>query len=56
MGEISRGDASDIEDNSQGWLEGITLYEPCLEEAPFEELCGDNLMVRGNPSVVDTDR
>jgi len=31
LGEISRDDASDIEDVSLGWLEEITLVESCLK-------------------------
>ena len=35
MGEISRGDASDLKDDSLSWSKEPTLVEPYLEEASF---------------------
>jgi len=35
MGEIFKGDASVIDDDSLGWLEELTLAEPYLEDAPL---------------------
>jgi len=55
MGEISRGDASDIKDDSFGWLKELTLVEPYLEEPSFEELCGDIVMGSATPSIERTD-
>ena len=55
MDEISRGYASIIEDDSLGWSEEFTLDEPCLKEAPVEELRGDDVMVRNTPSIGHTD-
>jgi len=50
MGEPSKGDASVIEDDSLVWLKELTLFEPYLKEAPFEQLCGDAL-VRPAPTT-----
>jgi len=54
VGEISTSDASTIDDASLGWSNEFTLVEPCLDEAPFEELCGDDIMVRDTPSIGHT--
>jgi len=50
MGEISRGDTSDIEDVSLGWLEEVILVEQYLEE-----FHGDVMMVSAAPSIGRTD-
>ena len=55
MGEISRGDPSSMKDASLGWSEEFTLVDAYLEEDPFEELCGNDVMVRDTPSIGDTD-
>ena len=55
MVEISRGDSSVIEDASLGWSEEFTLAEPCLKEAPFQELCGDDVIFRDTLSIGHTD-
>ena len=41
MCELFRGDASVLENASLLRLKELTLIEPCLQEAPFKELCGD---------------
>jgi len=51
MGETSLGDASSVEDVLLSWLGGLTFVEPYLEEAPFEELCDDSLVVGAAPSI-----
>jgi len=51
MGEISHGGASSIEDDSLSWSEETLLVEPFLEEAPFEELCGDTMMGSFTPNI-----
>jgi len=51
MGEISRGDVSDIEDVSLVRLKELTLVEPLCEEAPFEEFCGDVVMGSATPKL-----
>ena len=51
IGENCRGDASSIEDVSLSWLGGLTLVEPYLEEAPFEEFHDDVRMGRVIPSM-----
>jgi len=51
MGEISMGEASVLEDASLVWSEEHVLVEPCLEEAPFKELCGDIVMGSIAPST-----
>jgi len=43
MGELSRGDPSVIDDDLLAWSKEVTSIKPLLEEAPFEELCGDNV-------------
>ena len=40
-----------IEDDSRGWSKELTWLEPFLKEAPFEELCGDNVMVSATPCL-----
>jgi len=55
MGEISRGDVSDIEDVSLVRLKELTLVEPLCEEAPFEEFCGDGVMGSATPNIMHTD-
>ena len=55
MGETSQGDASSVEDVSLSWLGGLTLVEPYLEEAPFEGLCDDSLVVGAAPSIEHID-
>ena len=50
-GEISRGDASSVEDVLLSWSGGLTLVEPYLDEAPFEELCDDSLVVGVAPRI-----
>jgi len=51
MGEISSSDASILEDVSLVWSNESVLVEPCLEEAPFEELCGAIMMGSITPNV-----
>ena len=51
MGKTSQGDASSIEDILLSWSRGLTLVELYLEEAPFEELCDDSLVVGAAPSI-----
>jgi len=51
MGKTSQGDASSIEDILLSWSRGLTLVELYLEEAPFEELCDDSLVVGIAPSI-----
>ena len=53
--ETSRGDPSSVEDLLLSWLGGLTLVEPYLEEAPFEELCDDSLVVGATPSIEHVD-
>jgi len=48
MGEASRRDASVLEDV---WSEELELIKPCLEEAPFEEPCGDIVMGSSTPNT-----
>ena len=55
MVEIYRGDASAIEDDSLGWSEELTLIEPYLEEASFEEFSGDVALGSADPSIAHTD-
>jgi len=54
MGEISRGDANAPKDASFGWSEELTLVEPYLKGAPFEELCCDDVMVRNTLRSLDS--
>jgi len=51
MGETSQGDASSAEDVLLSWSGGLTLVEPYLEDAPFEELCDDSLVVGAASSI-----
>jgi len=51
MGEPSRGATSVMEDVSLDWSNEFIVIEPYLEEAPFEELCGDDLIVSAAPSI-----
>jgi len=51
MGETSLGDASSVEDGLPSWSRELALVEPYLEEAPFEELCDDSLVVGAAPSI-----
>ena len=46
MGEISKGEASSIEDDSLGWSEEFTLVEPYLKEC-----CGNVVMDSATPSI-----
>jgi len=55
MDEVSRVDASDIEDVLLGWLKELTLVESYLKEAPFEEFCGDIVIGSATPSIVYID-
>jgi len=55
MGETSRGDASLVEDVLLSWSGGLTLVEPYLEEALFEELCDDSLVVGAAPRIEHID-
>ena len=36
--------ANAIEDDSLAWSKELILIEPYLEEAPFKDLCGDDVM------------
>ena len=54
MGETSKGDVSDLEDDSLEWSKELTLVGPYPEEASFEELCGDIMIGSAPPSVVHT--
>jgi len=51
IGEISRGDASALEDASLILSEEPVLVEPCLEKAPFKELCGEIVMGSASSSI-----
>jgi len=51
MGQPSKDDVSVIEDDSLDWSKELALVEPYLQQAPFEELCGDDVMVSASPSV-----
>jgi len=51
IGEISRDDASVLEDVSLVWSEEPVLVEPCLEKALFEELSGDIVIGSTTPSI-----
>ena len=55
MGDISIGDVSVLEDDSLSWSKELTLVKPHLEEAPFEEFCGDVVMGTDTPSIKYTD-
>jgi len=52
MGEISRGNASDIEDDSLSWSKELTLVKPHLEDTPFVEFCGDIVMGSATPDLL----
>jgi len=54
MGDISRGDASDLEDDSLDWSKELCLLEPYLEEAPFKKFYGDIVMGSDTPSIGHT--
>jgi len=45
MGEVFTGDATILEDALLLRSKELTLVEPFLKEAPFEEFCGDIVMV-----------
>jgi len=51
MGEHYRGEASFIEDAVIAWSKEPSSIEPHLEEALFEELCNDDVVVGAAPSV-----
>jgi len=51
IGETSRVDGRILEDASLVWSEVHTLVAPLLEEASFEELCGDIVMGSTTPSI-----
>jgi len=55
MDEVSRGDASDIEDDSLSWSKELTLVDSHFKEAHFVEFCGDIVMGSDNPSIKHTD-
>jgi len=55
MGEVSRGDASVLDGASLFRLKELTLVEPNLEEAPFDEFCGNIVMGSTAPSIRLTD-
>jgi len=51
MDEFSKTDASVIEDDFLAWSKELTLVEPSLEQIPFEELCGDDVMASAIPTI-----
>lgn len=53
IGESSKGEASFVEDDLFSWSKELILIEPYFEEARFEELCGDSVMVGALASVED---
>ena len=55
MGEIFRGDVSVLDDTSLLRSKELTLVRLHLEEAPFEELCGELVMGTDTPSIGPTD-
>ena len=55
MGEISKVEASVLEDDSLSWSKELTLVMPHLEEAPFTEFCGDVVLGGDTPSIEHTD-
>jgi len=55
MGEISRGSVRVLEDASLSWSKELILVEACLEEPPFEELCGDVMMGGTLPRIGPND-
>ena len=52
---FSRGDASVLEDALLLRAKELTLIEPDLDEAPFEEFCGDVMIGNVAPSIGQTD-
>ena len=50
MVETSRGDVSILEDDSLDQLKELCLVELYLEEAHFEEFCGDIMISLGRSS------
>jgi len=48
---LPKGYASVIEDDSLAWSKELTLIDPYLEEAPFEELFSDDVLVRAAPNI-----
>jgi len=55
MCETSRGDTNSVEDVLLSWSGGLILVEPYLEEARFEELCDDSLVVGAACSIEHID-
>ena len=55
MGEIFRGGASSIKEYSLSWLKELTFVKLYIEEAPFEEFCGDIMMGSVLPSIGSID-
>jgi len=51
MGEHYRGEASFIEDAVIAWSKEPSSIEPHLEEALFEELFGEGVVVGATPSI-----
>ena len=51
IGETSQGDVSSVQDVLLPWSGELTLAKPYLEEAPFEELCDNSLVVGAAPSI-----
>ena len=49
MGELYRGDV--LDDDFPTWSKERILVESHLEEAPFEELCDDSLVVGAVPNI-----
>ena len=54
MGEPSKDSASVIKDDLFAWSKELALVEPYLE-VPFEELCGESVMVGTTPSFEHID-
>jgi len=52
---FSRFDASTIGDDSLDPSKELTLNEPHLEKAPFEDLCDDDVMVSAASGIGDID-
>jgi len=50
MGEFFKGDASFVKDDMLDWSKESTLIELFLEEAPFQQSCGDSVVVGATPS------
>ena len=55
MGEIFTGDVSALEDASLLRSKELTLVASHLEEAPFAEFCGDDVMSSDTPNIKHTD-